>query len=165
MARRTKAEIRAAKIAELARKRRELDDLLRAEQREAAKEAKAAFVASQAALGKAVAESVGAASAEAVDAALEALVADGALDRVREVLAAQEAPEEPGGDADADAEGELEAAEEEAEPEPTEDVSEVDQPEPDGGGESGQDDVPEAVGEPADPSDHEPTPGYQPWGA
>ena len=36
MARRTKAEIRAAKIAELARKKRELDDLLRAEQREAA---------------------------------------------------------------------------------------------------------------------------------
>ena len=32
MARRTKAEIRAAKIAELARKKRELDDLLRAEQ-------------------------------------------------------------------------------------------------------------------------------------
>ena len=163
MARRTKAEIRAAKIAELARKKRELDDLLRAEQREAAKEAKAAFVASQAALGKAVAESVGAASAEDVDAALEALVADGALDRVREVLAAQEASDEP--DADADPESELEAAEEEAEPEPTEDVSEVDQPEPDGGGESGQDDVPEAVGEPADPSDHEPTPGYQPWGA
>ena len=165
MARRTKAEIRAAKIAELARKKRELDDLLRAEQREAAKEAKAAFVASQAALGKAVAESVGAASAEDVDAALEALVADGALDRVREVLAAQEASDEPDADADEDAEGELEAAEEEAEPEPTEDVSEVDQPEPDGDGESGQDDVPEAVGEPADPSDHEPTPGYQPWGA
>ena len=58
MARRTKAEIRAAKIAELARKKRELDDLLRAEQREAAKEAKAAFVASRAALGKAVAASV-----------------------------------------------------------------------------------------------------------
>ena len=163
MARRTKAEIRAAKIAELARKKRELDDLLRAEQREAAKEAKAAFVASQAALGKAVAESVGAASAEDVDAALEALVADGALDRVREALAAQEASDEPDADADADedAEGEPEAAEEEAEPEPTEDVSEVDQPEPDGDGESGQDDVPEAV----DPSDDEPTPGYRPWGA
>ena len=161
MARRTKAEIRAAKIAELARKKRELDDLLRAEQREAAKEAKAAFVASQAALGTAVAESVGAASAEDVDAALEALVADGALDRVREVLAAQEASDEPDADADEDAEGELEAAEEVAEPEPTEDVSEVDQPEPDGDGESGQDDVPEAV----DPSDDEPTPGYRPWGA
>ena len=99
MARRTKAEIRAAKIAELARKKRELDDLLRAEQREAAKEAKAAFVASQAALGKAVAESVGAASAEDVDAALEALVADGALDRVREVLAAQDAIGHQGQDA------------------------------------------------------------------
>ena len=111
MARRTKAEIRAAKIAELARKKRELDDLLRAEQREAAKEAKAAFVASQAALGKAVAESVGAASAEDVDAALEALVADGALDRVREVLAAQDALDEPGGDADADPESEPEPAE------------------------------------------------------
>ncbi len=145
MARRTKAEIRAAKIAELARKKRELDDLLRAEQREAAKEAKAAFVASQAALGKAVAESVGAASAEDVDAALEALVADGALDRVREVLAAQDPESEP----------------EAAEAEPVEAESEVDQPEPDGDGESGQDDVPEAV----DPSDHEPTPGYRPWGA
>ena len=144
MARRTKAEIRAAKIAELARKKRELDDLLRAEQREAAKEAKAAFVASQAALGKAVAESVGAASAEDVDAALEALVADGALDRVREVLAAQDPESEP----------------EAAEAEPVEAESEVDQPEPDGDGGSGQDDVPEAV----DPSDDEPTPGYQPWG-
>ena len=142
MARRTKAEIRAAKIAELARKKRELDDLLRAEQREAAKEAKAAFVASQAALGKAVAESVGAASAEDVDAALEALVADGALDRVREVLAAQDPEGEP----------------EPAEAEPVEAESEVDQPEPDGDGESGQDDVPEAV----DPSDDEPTPGYRP---
>ena len=161
MARRTKAEIRAAKIAELARKKRELDDLLRAEQREAAKEAKAAFVASQAALGKAVAESVGAASAEDVDAALEALVADGALDRVREVLAAQDALDEPGGDADADPESEPEPAE----AEPVEAESEVDQPEPDGGGESGQDDVPEAVGEPADPSDHEPTPGYPTYGA
>lgn len=145
MARRTKAEIRAAKIAELARKKRELDDLLRAEQREAAKEAKAAFVASQAALGKAVAESVGAASAEDVDAALEALVADGALDRVREVLAAQDPESEP----------------EPAEAEPVEAESEVDQPEPDGDDESGQDDVPEAV----DPSDDEPTPGYRPWGA
>ena len=86
MARRTKAEIRADKIAELARKRRELDELMKAEQREAAKEAKAAFVASQAALGKAVADLVGASSAEAVDAALEALVADGALDRVREAV-------------------------------------------------------------------------------
>jgi len=145
MARRTKAEIRAAKIAELARKKRELDDLLRAEQREAAKEAKAAFVASQAALGKAVAESVGAASAEDVDAALEALVADGALDRVREVLAAQDPESEP----------------EAAEAEPVEAESEVDQPEPDGDGESGQVDVPEAV----DPSDDEPTPDYRPWGA
>ena len=145
MARRTKAEIRAAKIAELARKKRELDDLLRAEQREAAKEAKAAFVASQAALGKAVAESVGAASAEDVDAALEALVADGALDRVREVLAAQDPESEP----------------EAAEAEPVEAESEVDQPEPDGDGESGPGDVPEAV----DPSDDEPTPGYRPWGA
>ena len=161
MARRTKAEIRAAKIAELARKKRELDDLLRAEQREAAKEAKAAFVASQAALGKAVAESVGAASAEDVDAALEALVADGALDRVREVLAAQDALDEPGGDADADAEGESEAAEEAAGTEPTEGVPEVDQPAPDGDGESGQVDVPEAVA----PSDDEPTPGYRSWGA
>ena len=154
MARRTKAEIRAAKIAELARKKRELDDLLRAEQREAAKEAKAAFVASQATLGKAVAESVGAASAEDVDAALEALVADGALDRVREVLAAQDALDEPGGDADADPESEPEPAE----AEPVEAESEVDQTEPDGNGESGQDDVPEAV----DPSDDEPTPGYRP---
>ena len=157
MARRTKAEIRAAKIAELARKKRELDDLLRAEQREAAKEAKAAFAASQVALGKAVAESVGAASAEDVDAALEALVADGALDRVREVLAAQDALDEPGGDADADPESEPEPAE----AEPVEAESEVDQTEPDGDGESGQDDVPEAV----DPSDDEPTPGYRPWGA
>ena len=145
MARRTKAEIRAAKIAELARKKRELDDLLRAEQREAAKEAKAAFVASQAALGKAVAESVGAASAEDVDAALEALVADGALDRVREVLAAQDPESEP----------------EAAEAEPVEAESEVDQTEPDGDGESGPGDVPEAV----DPSDDEPTPDYRPWGA
>ena len=157
MTRRTKAEIRAAKIAELARKKRELDDMLRAEQREAAKEAKAAFVASQAALGKAVAESVGAASAEAVDAALEALVADGALDRVREALAAQEASDEPGGDADADPKSEPEPAE----AEPVEAESEVDQPEPDGDDESGPGDVPEAV----DPSDDEPTPGYQPWGA
>lgn len=156
MARRTKAEIRAAKIAELARKKRELDDLLRAEQREAAKEAKAAFVASQAALGKAVAESVGAVSAEDVDAALEALVVDGALDRVREVLAAQEASDEPDADADEDPEGEPEAAE----AEPVEAESEVDQPEPDGDGESGPGDVPEAV----DSSDDEPTPGYQPWG-
>ena len=84
-----------------------------------------------------------------------------ALDRVREVLAAQDALDEPGGDADADPASEPEAAE----AEPVEAESEVDQPEPDGGGESGQDDVPEAVGEPADPSDHEPTPGYQPWGA
>ena len=142
MARRTKAEIRASKIAELARKKRELDDLLRAEQREAAKEAKAAFVASQAALGKAVAESVGAASAEDVDAALEALVADGALDRVREVLAAQDALDEPGRDADADPESEPEAAEAEPSPEPV-----------------------EAESEPADPSDHEPTPGYPTYGA
>lgn len=142
MARRTKAEIRAAKIAELARKKRELDDLLRAEQREAAKEAKAAFVAAQTALGKAVAESVDATSAEDVEAALEALVADGALDRVREVLAAQEAPEEPDGDADADPESEPEAAEAEPSPEPV-----------------------EAESEPAVASDHEPTPGYRPWSA
>jgi hypothetical protein len=92
-----------------------------------------------------------------VDAALEALVADGALDRVREVLAAQDALDEPGGDADADPESEPEAAE----AEPVEAESEVDQPEPDGDGESGPGDVPEAV----DPSDDEPTPGYQPWGA
>ena len=165
MARRTKAEIRADKIAELARKRRELDELMKAEQREAAKEAKAAFVASQAALGKAVADLVGASSAEAVDAALEALVADGALDRVREALAAQDASDEPDADADEDPEGEPEGAEEAAAVEPTEDVSEVDQPEPDGDGVGGSEDVPEAVGVPADPSDYEPTPGYRPWPA
>ena len=94
---------------------------------------------------------------EAVDAALEALVADGALDRVREVLAAQDALDEPGGVADADPESEPEPAE----AEPVEAESEVDQTEPDGDGESGPGDVPEAV----DPSDDEPTPGYRPWGA
>lgn len=146
MARRTKAEIRAAKIAELARKKKELDDMLRAEQREAAKEVKAALVASQVAFGKAVGSMVGANSSEDMDRVLEAMASDGTLERFAALLIGLREPE---------------AAEEEAEPEPTEDVSEVDQPEPDGDGESGQDDVPEAV----DSSDDEPTPGYQPWGA
>ena len=146
MARRTKAEIRAAKIAELARKKRELDDLMRAEQREAAKEVKAALVASQVAFGKAVGSMVGANSSEDMDRVLEAMESDGTLDRMAALLTALREPE---------------AGEEEAGTEPAEDVSEVDQPEPDGDGESGPGDVPEAV----DPSDDEPTPGYRPWGA
>ena len=144
MARRTKAEIRAAKIAELARKKRELDDLLRAEQREAAKEAKAAFVAAQAAFGKAGGSMVGANSSEDMDRVLEAMKSDGTLDRVAALLTALREPE---------------AAEEEAGTEPAEDVPEVDQPEPDGGG-SGPDGLPEAV----DASDHKPTPGYPAYG-
>lgn len=85
--RRTKAEIRAERIAKLARQKQELEDLLRAEQREAAKDAKRALVAAEAVLGKAVREALGATTADEVGAILEALVADGALDHAKAALA------------------------------------------------------------------------------
>lgn len=99
MARRTKAQIRAEKIAAIEARRREEAALLRELKREAAREEKAAFDAALFDLGKWLASEVSADSLEKVDALREALSDPEDLDSLRALL---EAPSGTGVSSEAD---------------------------------------------------------------
>lgn len=88
MARRTKAQIRAEKIAAIEARRREEDALLRELKREAAKEEKAVFDAAAADLGKWLLGEVQATSLEGIAAVREALDNANTLRSLREKVAA-----------------------------------------------------------------------------
>lgn len=88
MARRTKAQVRAEKIAAIEARRREEDALLRELKREAAREEKAAFDAALFDLGKWLASEVSADSVEKVAALREALSSPEDLDSLRSLIGA-----------------------------------------------------------------------------
>lgn len=88
MARRTKAQIRAEKIAAIEARRREEDALLRELKREAAKEERAAFDAAAADLGKWLLGEVQATNLEDIAAVHEALDNANTLASLREKVAA-----------------------------------------------------------------------------